>query len=66
MIHAAVSPRSVSYTHLDVYKRQRLDLRPRAWITDSLIGIAISAPVYWMFTKALAISLPGLTTTGWL
>ena len=44
----------------------RLDLRPRAWITDSLIGIAISAPVYWMFTKALAISLPGLTSTGWL
>lgn len=44
----------------------RLDLRPRAWITDALIGMAISAPVYWMFTKALAISLPGLTTTGWL
>jgi putative tricarboxylic transport membrane protein len=44
----------------------RLDLRPRAWITDALIGMAISAPVYWMFTKALAISLPGLTSTGWL
>ncbi|WP_338416343.1 tripartite tricarboxylate transporter TctB family protein [uncultured Sphaerotilus sp.] len=44
----------------------RLDLRLRAWITDALIGMAISAPVYWMFTKALAISLPGLTATGWL
>jgi putative tricarboxylic transport membrane protein len=44
----------------------RLDLSPRAWITDALIGMAISAPVYWMFTKALAISLPGLTSTGWL
>lgn len=44
----------------------RLDLSPRAWITDALIGIAIAAPVYWMFTKALAISLPGLTSTGWL
>lgn len=44
----------------------RLDLSPRAWVTDALIGIAISAPVYWMFTKALAISLPGLTSTGWL
>jgi putative tricarboxylic transport membrane protein len=44
----------------------RLDLSPRAWITDALIGMAISAPVYWMFTKALAINLPGLTSTGWL
>jgi len=32
----------------------------------TLIGLAISAPVYWMFTKLLAIGLPGLTTTGWL
>ncbi|HQX58843.1 MAG TPA: tripartite tricarboxylate transporter TctB family protein, partial [Burkholderiaceae bacterium] len=31
-----------------------------------LIGIAIAAPVYWMFTKLLAINLPGLTTTGWI
>jgi putative tricarboxylic transport membrane protein len=44
----------------------RLDLSPRAWVTDTLIGMAIAAPVYWMFTKALAISLPGLTSTGWL
>jgi putative tricarboxylic transport membrane protein len=35
-------------------------------LKDALIGFAISAPVYWMFTKLLAIGLPGLTTTGWL
>ena len=44
----------------------RQDLSPRAWLRDALIGMAISAPVYWMFTKALAINLPGLTSTGWL
>ena len=33
---------------------------------DGLIGLAIAAPVYWVFTKFLAINLPGLTTTGWL
>jgi len=44
----------------------RLDLGLRAWVVDALIGAAISAPVFWMFTQALAISLPGLTTTGWL
>jgi putative tricarboxylic transport membrane protein len=44
----------------------RLDLSARAWITDALIGMAIAAPVFWMFTKALAINLPGLTSTGWL
>lgn len=44
----------------------RLDLGLRAWLVDAAIGIAISAPVYWMFTQALAINLPGLTTTGWL
>jgi putative tricarboxylic transport membrane protein len=44
----------------------RLDLSLRAWLVDALIGMAIAAPVFWMFTQALAISLPGLTTTGWL
>lgn len=43
-----------------------LDLRLQAWIKDSAIGIAVSAPVYWMFTQLLAINLPGLTNTGWL
>ncbi len=46
--------------------QRRLDLGARAWLRDGAIGIAIAAPVYWMFTKALAISLPGLTDSGWL
>lgn len=33
---------------------------------NALIGMAIAAPVFWMFTKFLAINLPGLTSTGWL
>lgn len=43
-----------------------LDLRLKAWIKDSCMGVALSAPVYWMFTQLLAINLPGLTNTGWL
>lgn len=31
-----------------------------------LIGAAIAAPVFWIFTKLLNIGLPGLTTSGWL
>ena len=38
----------------------------RAIAVDALIGFAISAPVYWMFTQLLSIGLPGLTSTGWL
>ena len=38
----------------------------RAWLVAAATGMAISAPVYWMFTKLLAINLPGLTSTGWL
>ena len=41
-------------------------LLPARAVKDTLIGMAISAPVYWMFTKFLAINLPGLTSTGWL
>ncbi len=44
----------------------KLDLSARAWVRDVLIGFAIAAPVYWMFTKLLAINLPGLTSTGWI
>ena len=44
----------------------RLDLSPKAWIIDLLVGMAIAAPVYWMFGQLLAISLPGLTDTGWI
>ena len=35
-------------------------------LRDVGIGLAIAAPVYWMFTKLLAINLPGLTATGWI
>ena len=35
-------------------------------LRDALGGIAISAPVFWLFTRLLAISLPALTTSGWL
>lgn len=44
----------------------RSDLGPVAVAKDALIGVAIAAPVYWMFTKLLAINLPGLTASGWL
>ena len=44
----------------------RLDLSLRALLVDTAIGLAIAAPVYWMFTQWLAINLPGLTSTGWL
>ena len=44
----------------------RRDASPLTWGTDLLIGMAIAAPVYWMFGKLLAISLPGLTSTGWI
>lgn len=33
---------------------------------DLLVGAAISAPVFWVFTKLLNISLPGVTASGWL
>lgn len=41
-------------------------VRPRAVLFDAAIGFAIAAPVYWMFSQLLSISLPGLTSTGWL
>lgn len=44
----------------------RLDLGVRALVVDAAIGFAIAAPVFWMFTQFLAISLPGLTASGWL
>lgn len=40
--------------------------RPATWLWDILTGLLISAPVYWTFTKLLAINLPGLTGTGWI
>ena len=44
----------------------RLDMSIGALLKDAAIGFAIAAPVYWMFTKLLAINLPGLTATGWI
>ena len=38
----------------------------RQSVIDLATGFAISAPVFWLFTKLLAINLPGLTGTGWL
>ena len=38
----------------------------RAMVVDVVTGAAISAPVFWLFTKFLAINLPGLTGTGWI
>ena len=35
-------------------------------LIDLGIGLAISLPVFWLFTRVLAINLPGLTGTGWL
>lgn len=35
-------------------------------LKDAMVGLLIAAPVYWLFTKVLAVNLPGLTGTGWL
>ena len=48
------------------HSQGRLDSGVLVWIKDAAVGLAIAAPVYWMFTQLLAISLPGLTSTGWL
>ncbi len=39
---------------------------PRTWAVDFVSGLLIAGPVYWTFTKFLAINLPGLTATGWI
>jgi putative tricarboxylic transport membrane protein len=39
---------------------------PRQTVVDVVTGMLIAAPVFWLFTKLLAINLPGLTGTGWL
>lgn len=38
----------------------------QSWAKDAIGGLLIAAPVYWIFGKFLAISLPGLTQSGWL
>lgn len=39
---------------------------PAVLVTDLVSGLAISAPVFWLFTKFLGINLPGLSGTGWI
>jgi putative tricarboxylic transport membrane protein len=39
---------------------------PKTWLMDVITGLLIAAPVFWMFTKFLAINLPGITATGWI
>ena len=48
------------------WSQGRVDWSPMSWLVDAAVGFAIAAPVFWMFTKLLAINLPGLTSTGWL
>jgi putative tricarboxylic transport membrane protein len=38
----------------------------RQTLKDAVIGMLIAAPVYWLFTKLLAVNLPGLSSTGWI
>jgi putative tricarboxylic transport membrane protein len=38
----------------------------RRLILDFVTGMLIAAPAFWLFTKLLGISLPGLTSTGWI
>ncbi len=40
--------------------------RPASLLADLATGVLIAAPVYWLFTQFLGLSLPGLTDTGWL
>lgn len=38
----------------------------RGLAIDFVTGFLIAGPAYWLFTKLLAINLPGLTASGWL
>jgi putative tricarboxylic transport membrane protein len=38
----------------------------RQTMTDAVTGILIAAPVFWLFTKVLAVNLPGITSSGWI
>jgi putative tricarboxylic transport membrane protein len=38
----------------------------RRTLIDFVTGFLIAAPAFWLFTKLLAINLPGLTSTGWI
>jgi putative tricarboxylic transport membrane protein len=44
------------------------DARP-SWADagrDLVLGVLISAPVFWMFTRVLGLNLPGLVKGGWI
>ena len=38
----------------------------RGLAIDAVTGFLIAAPAFWLFTKVLAINLPGLTASGWI
>jgi putative tricarboxylic transport membrane protein len=38
----------------------------RGPVLDFVTGVLIAAPAFWLFTKLLAINLPGLTHSGWI
>jgi putative tricarboxylic transport membrane protein len=38
----------------------------RGLVLDFVTGFLIAGPAFWLFTKVLAINLPGLTQTGWI
>lgn len=38
----------------------------RGLVIDFVTGFLIAAPAFWLFTKFLAINLPGLTRSGWI
>lgn len=45
--------------------RKGLQALPQG-LLDLAVGLLIAAPVFWIFTKLLSISLPGLTGNGWI
>lgn len=38
----------------------------RTTFVDGVTGVLIAAPVYWVFTKLLAVNLPGIGASGWI
>ena len=38
----------------------------RQTVVDAVTGMLIAAPVFWLFTKLLAVNLPGLSNSGWI
>jgi putative tricarboxylic transport membrane protein len=50
----------------DEQRQSQAAIVPKKNLIDLLIGMAISWPVYLMFTKLLAINLPSLLSTRWI